>query len=679
MARLLFSLVLGISLGSIFESGQLGSFLALFAGLLLIVMVGFQRRIPYQKRWWYGLALSAVLISTGASVAILKKQCDAPAALQKGQQVLTGIITEHTPTSQKYRLLIDILSTGTEGTGASGKLLVYLDQDEQSASLQPGDILAMEGAVSSIPPTANPHAFNYAAYLAKKQIYHQAFLSEDNWYKIGHRPHFIHRAEAWRQFNLNTLKAHLPGTNEYAVGAALSMGYKAELTEEVTNAYAHTGAMHVLAVSGLHVGIVQMMLSGLLGLLSFRGKQWKIIRTLIILIAIWLFALMAGASPSVLRAASMFSFLSIGSALHRTTNVYNTLAASAFLLLCINPYLLFEVGFQLSYLAVFGIVFFQPRIYRLCYVRNKALDYLWQLVAVSIAAQIATLPISIYYFHQFPVYFVLSGLVAVPAAVLILSLSLFLFCIHWIPVISVLLGKLLYGIVFVTNALIFAIHQLPGGLLEGIWLGEAAVLFLYSFILCLAWSIHTRKYRWMLIGLSCMVAFAVCNTLRCWHAVRQQALVAYAVNKGVLIDYFDGNDIHTLQQNIDERAVSFAASAHRWYRRAQPTDTLNLSIDTITQRWWTKGPFVQLGPYSLVIPAGQPPGCKGEALSVDVMMLVQPPPEQVERWLDCIRPELLIVSKSVRKWNAQPWLEACKKRNIPIHSIRTDGAYTLQN
>ena len=242
---------------------------------------------------------------------------------------------------------------------------------------------------------------------------------------------------------------------------------KDELDFEVKQAYAAAGAMHVLAVSGLHVGIIFLILNTLLAILD-TSKKGRIVKAIILLISLWSYAMITGLSPSVLRAATMFSFVIMGTVLNRSSSIYNTLAASAFFILIINPNLLFEVGFQLSYVAVLGIVYLQPLIYKRIYTRWWLLDKVWAITAVSIAAQIATLPLTLFYFNQFPVYFMLSNLLVIPSAAVILILGILLFIASPIPFISESIGWVLNKFIEGLNFGIKEIEVLPNSLIEGL-------------------------------------------------------------------------------------------------------------------------------------------------------------------------------------------------------------------
>ena len=241
---------------------------------------------------------------------------------------------------------------------------------------------------------------------------------------------------------LNILKENGLKNNELAVASALILGYKDDLGEELKHSYSSAGATHVLAVSGLHVGIIFLVLNFLLNILD-KNDRFKISKAILLICFLWAYATITGLSPSVVRAATMFSFVTIGKSFGKSSSIYNTLCASAFVLLVYNPYLIMEVGFQLSYLAVVGIVYFQSIIYKWIYVKNKFLKYIWMITSVSIAAQLTTFPLGLLYLHQSPTYLFASNLFVIPGAMLIIGLGILLFITSWIPLISGGIGWLL--------------------------------------------------------------------------------------------------------------------------------------------------------------------------------------------------------------------------------------------
>ena len=277
---------------------------------------------------------------------------------------------------------------------------------------------------------------------------------------------------------LETMKQNGISGKEFAVAAALLIGYDDLLDANLRQEYSGAGVVHVLCVSGLHVGIVFLIADGLFFFLRKRKKAvW--IRPLLILIVIWIYAVITGLAPSVLRASLMFSLITIGKSMNRQAHTFNTLAASAFILLVINPAMLYDLGFQLSYGAVAGIVAFQPHIRQVFITTNKITGYIWSMINVSVAAQLLVTPISIYYFHQFPNYFLIANLIAIPlSGVLIYTGVVFVF-VSFIPILGKITATLVVIQIKLLNNTVALIEGLPGAVSQNLYLSGFATIILY--------------------------------------------------------------------------------------------------------------------------------------------------------------------------------------------------------
>ncbi|MCB9295314.1 MAG: ComEC family competence protein [Lewinellaceae bacterium] len=679
MARLLLPLALGMGAG--LAGAEWRQWVALIALIFLLALLAFWQRPGrrFSRRWWFGLALHLFLFFFGSALAGFHDERRHPRypSLSGEETCILGRIRLLEPAGERLRLETDIRAAADSSGGlrrASGKLMAYLDITARSRQLRPGDVLLLKTEMLPVPGPLNPNAFDYRRYLHFRNIHYQAFVDEEDWRWLEHRPSPGSYARQLRQRCLKVLRRHLPTGNEYAVAAALILGYKADLPEETRNAYAHTGAMHVLAVSGLHVGIIQMLLSFALGLLRLPWRWWPPFRTLMLLAGIWAFALVTGASPSVLRAATLFSFLSVGQALRRRTNIYNTLAASAFLLLCFDPFLLFNVGFQLSYLAVLGIVYFQPLIYRQWYVKNRVGDYLWKLLAVSLAAQLTTLPLSLYYFHQFPLYFWLSGLAVVPAAALILSSGLALFVCHAVPLAGLAVGKVLYGITWLANALIFLIQQIPGGLIQGFWVGLPVVALLYLALLCAVLARETRNFNWVLGGLLCLLGVGALNAAREVQVQRQHTLVVYHIPRATAISLFEGKQASLFHSpGLPDKQLEYASQNHYWYRRASLAGRRPLSGSGQGRGWAYRRGALQYGPSRLLAIGGGEPLPAGAG--ADIVLLRNGVNIRLEELRRKVPFRLALIDGSNPPWKARKWKEEARALGVSCHYTGEDGAW----
>jgi competence protein ComEC len=326
------------------------------------------------------------------------------------------------------------------------------------------------------------------------------------------------------------MNQHIHNKRSLAIAKALTLGIKDELDNELRNAYASAGAMHVLAVSGLHVGIIFLIISTVL-------KKWRNHKTGRYLFAIvnisilWSYAFITGLSPSVQRAAMMFSFIILAQAMRRQTNIYNTLAASAFVLLSINPFLLFSVGFQLSYLAVLGIVFFQPKLYGLLQFKFLLWDKIWAITCVSIAAQLATAPLGLLYFHQFPTYFFLSNLVVIPAAFVILNSSLFLLIISFWEWAAEWIGLVIDHFIQAINFLVFGLDYLPKSTIDGIYINTLESWLIYFAIFFVALFIAEKRLNYLKIT---VLSLFLMSSSICWRQFQNfqdKKLIVYDTGK----------------------------------------------------------------------------------------------------------------------------------------------------
>ena len=306
------------------------------------------------------------------------------------------------------------------------KCLFIFQSKANAASLEPGDIIIFNASPQLITNYGNPFEFDYKKYLQRKNIYRQVYLSSQNWKKTNLKSSFSLKMTCRKNQNetVGYLQKQNLGKNEMDILSALTLGYKAELDPQTKQTFSSAGAMHVLAVSGLHVGIIFWVLTSLFSFLK-KYKTGKIIfvtDNCCLSLGLCIFNRII---TFCFAGCNYVFFFGDWHKHEPQVNIYNSLAGSAFFLLLINPNNLFEVGFQLSYSAVFGIVFLQPKFEKLVIIKYKIPRFFWQLLTVSVAAQIATFPFTIYYFNQFPTYFWISNLFVIPVVMVLIPLGFF--------------------------------------------------------------------------------------------------------------------------------------------------------------------------------------------------------------------------------------------------------------
>jgi competence protein ComEC len=424
-----------------------------------------------------------------------------------------------------------------------GKLLIYMAKDQFSSKLKYGNSIFCKANITEAHAPKNPFEFNYRKYLAFHQIHHQTYLNKQNWIVTSENaPNvFFTYAYQLRNYFLHLISNSAIDGDEYAIGSALILGYEDDLTNEVIGSFAATGALHVLSVSGLHVGIVFLVVNFLLQYLG-ESKTAKISSFIISIGLLWLYALITGLSPSVCRAAAMFSLISFGKFYKKDISTFNIIACSAFILLCINPFMITEVGFQLSYLAVIGIVTLHHKFYELLSFKNKLIDSIWTISCVSIAAQLVTFPLGLLYFHQFPNYFLFSNLLIIPLSTIILYGGILLLAVAKIPIAGALVAKVLYGLLWLLKSTVSFFENLPYAIIEGIAITTYDTFIIYGILIGLySFWLYKKLLYFKLSIVLCMLLISM-QIIEKFEQKTQEKIIVYAINKHFAVDFIAGEN-----------------------------------------------------------------------------------------------------------------------------------------
>lgn len=493
-------------------------FLIIFTVIYFLVRF-FLNRSPSIKVATGSIGLGVIFFAGYLNVILKMESHQTGHVLQSKERIVayeTKLISPAEEKEKSWKRIgsIRAIRTETGWRSASGKVNLYWPKSENVSLLDYGDVLLINAAPREIDSPYNPYEFDFKRFLGFKNIYHQQFVKQGEWTLLKKSDEhgalfYAHRARNW---SVASIKKFISSPREQGIVIALVLGVTDGLDNELLNAYAASGAMHVLAVSGLHVSIIYGIL-----LFFFRplGKsaegQWIV--AVVSLVLLWAYAFITGLSPSVLRAVTMFSFVAIAKPVGRNTNIYNTLAASAFCLLIYDPYLIMSVGFQLSYLAVLGIVYLQRPLYNLWEVRSAIMNWVWQITCVSIAAQIATFGLGLLYFHQFPVYFLLSNLFVIPGSFVVLVGGILLLILSPFVTFASWLGVALEWFVKIMNEGVFIVEQLPFSLINGIYISAFQCFLLFLFILGGLLLIQCRKFQPVYLMTTSVVLFVILS----WH------------------------------------------------------------------------------------------------------------------------------------------------------------------
>ncbi|MDB5147129.1 MAG: hypothetical protein JWQ57_1149, partial [Mucilaginibacter sp.] len=519
---LLLPFLLGISIGISFSSGIYLMPLAVgFTSLLILFLLlnfYYSRFKVYKKRWLGGVIIHLLLLLAGWIAAINNNELNETRHFSKlpAQRLLVRINNEPQFKNGLIRFTASVIAgiNQKEPTTSTGTLMITI-KDNSALQLAYGDELLIPGKFSPIDPPFNPAEFNYKKYLAHQNICYQEFLYPGQYRVVQSNTGnpFIANALALRRQMVQKLKRQLHDPSAIAVASTLILGYKADLSEDVLQAYSKTGTIHVLSVSGAHVAIIWALLVFMLRFLN-RFKHGSVIKAIIIIPIIWYYAMLTGFSPAVCRAAVMISTVIIGKTYNRYINNLNILAVSAFILLLYNPLLITDVGFQLSYLAVAGLVVLQPVVYAWFTFDNKWVDKIWLPCSVSIAAQVITFPLSAFYFHQFPVYFLFSNLfIVIPTAVIMYS-GIFYLLLPQAPYISAGLAWVLEKTILLMNYALAWVEHLPFASINKIWLTATEYMLLYAIIICVFYFLYDRKIWLLRAGVVLILILSVSISLK---------------------------------------------------------------------------------------------------------------------------------------------------------------------
>ncbi|HEY0040374.1 MAG TPA: ComEC/Rec2 family competence protein, partial [Flavisolibacter sp.] len=504
--RLFLALAAGIVL-QWYVKLSLSVLLASFAMALLFVSVYSIAGIKQKFRLGVinGIVVYSVFVAVGALLVwtndIRSKKAWLGHYYKDGTFVTVTLDEPLVEKTNSYKALAHVASINDTGSAQTveGCIILYFKKDSLLPPMGYGSQLVFSRPLQEIKNGGNPGSFDYKTYCLFQGITHQVYLTKDDFVVLPTTETnafdlFIEQSRKWV---VATIRNYIPGEKEQGLAEALLIGYKDDLDKNLVQAYSNTGVVHIIAISGLHLGLIYWLLLGLTKPLKGNKKLiW--LRLVLIIGSLWLFTILAGAQPSVLRSAIMFSIIALGEVLLRRTNIFNTLAFSALILLCLNPFWLWDVGFQLSYSAVLSIVlFFQP-VYNWYCPQNKALDFLWKMTSVTIAAQILTLPISIYHFHQMPLLFLFTNFIAVPLSSLILIGEIMLCALFFIPPVASLVGGVLHQLIYWMISYVEQLDSLPFAVWNflSITIFQTILLLVFAIAICYWLMEKQRGFAW---------------------------------------------------------------------------------------------------------------------------------------------------------------------------------------
>ncbi len=663
--KLTFFLVTGILLGYYLDVAPLTVFILTIIALAIIAILHFRNQLKNVFIIGAFISMASILIGMSSvsvhRAFVYKEQLDLKV---KKHPLLWKLKIKEVlkPSSyyQKYIAKVEELDKSSSG----GIILCRLKLNSLSHRIQVDDEILVRAPLTEISPPKNPYEFDYKKYLFHKGIEHQIELTENNSIITAREPTSISGwANRTRQDIIEKLQGLSFGTSELAIIKALLLGYRHDIDENVHQNYKEAGALHILAVSGLHVGIILLFIQYLLKPLE-RLRGGKILKLFLCVLLLWGFAFLAGFSASVVRAVTMFSFLSYALYLNRPGSSFNILALSMFfILLVIDPFLLFQIGFQLSYAAVFSILWIYPKLIKLWTPKHIFFKKAWQLFCVGLAAQAGVLPLSLFYFHQFPGLFFLSNILVVPFLGVIIGMGIMLIFLSLISVVPDFLVTVFNGFILAMNETVAWIASQQAFLIRDIYFDKYHLILSFILIICLVRLLYRFQSKRVVAVFLCIIAIQTWNNnILITTKYKQQLIIAHRIGATILL-YQNGTHIQA-STNRPEKASRLLNN----FRANTPlvTETIDSLADVYTIG---KRRLILVGKEDIILPSSS---------GSDILLLSGSPKINLDRYLLKNRPAIVIADGSNYGNYVIRWKESCNEQDISFHHTGKDGAFLLE-
>ena len=551
------------------------------------------------------------------------------------------------------------------GKESFGKVLLNIKKDQSIPNLEIGSTLKIEGYFYKNRSPNNPNQFDYGSYLENRQIYGQFYTSASD-IKLNSvvEKSIAYYASLWRNRIIKNLEKNHFHKSELSVIIALLLGQQQDISPEVVKDYQYAGAVHVLSVSGLHVGFILLFITYLLKPFP-NTRTGSILKLIIVITFLWAFGILAGLAPSVVRSVTMFSFVAIGMYLRRSINIYNTLAVSALLILLFQPSFLFDVGFQLSYVALYFIVWLQPFLASAWNPKYIILRQFWEIITVSFAAQIGTLPMSIYYFHQFPGLFFVTNIVILPGMSLILGLGvivMFLAALDWV---WMPLLKSLECCIWALNKIIAWVASFENFVFKDIPLHYFSMWGLYLVIFSSFIWMKKPSYRKFIATLFALIILQIIAIPIKYTNEKAEEFIVFNKQRTSIFTERIGDKVtvftsENLENNANSNLVlkSYLVANYCAIQKKK----------TIPNLLYFKNKKI------LVIDSS---GAYLEKERPDILLLINSPKINLDRVFENWKPQKVVVDASNYKSYCKAWKATCEKEKIPFHDTAEKGFFKL--
>ncbi|MCF6296366.1 MAG: competence protein ComEC family protein [Flavobacteriaceae bacterium] len=659
-------LILGIIIGYAFNFSLILIFTAALFSFSLLIYFYFKAKSSFKLPLFFMIFTGILFFLIGIlSISIQKPQHQKKHYInhiKANNQTILRVEKILKPNLFYQRFEAKVIQMNNPQT--KGKVLVNFHKDNLKNKVKVDDVLFTTNSFKMIRKALNPYQFNYQEYLKKQQIHHQLILKKGYYLFLKSNQKTLKGFAHSIREKINTeLKRANFLTKELAIVNALLLGQKQGITKEQFEQYKNAGAIHILAVSGLHIGIILLILNFLFKPIEYL-KNGKIIKLIIVVICLWVYAFLAGFSASVIRAVTMFTAIAISLASNRPFGVQNSLVISLFVLLLIHPLYLFNVGFQLSYVAVFSIVWLQPLFSNLWKPKFIITEYFWTLLTVSFAAQVGILPLSIYYFHQFPGLFFISSLVIIPFLGFILGIGFLVIILALFQIIPPFLVNI-YGVIIKTmnNFVAFISHQ-ENFIFQNISFSFLLMVVFYLLLISSVSWLKNKSTKNLYFVFTAVLLLQIVFIYKKYNLQKTNEFIVFHQSKNSLLGNKLGNKITIFQNSkqlknnlyspINSYKINFSNLSFQEKRQLKNCIEINskkvLIIDS-------------LGIY------------KDLNFKPEMVILTNSPKVNMARLLQVLQPKMIIADGSNYTSFVRLWEKSCKGKSIQFYNTAKNGAY----
>ena len=583
--------------------------------------------------------------------------------LKNTSKVILAIDKVLKPGNYHHKYVADVVQVDSKKT--TGHVLLNIEKDSTSLLFHTGDLVFLKNKFQDIKSSLNPHQFNYKHYLKKQGINQQVYATHQEILLLDESKFSLLRfIDAFRVNIQKSLRRYNFTEDELAVMNALLLGQRQEISKELSDNYSKAGAIHILAVSGLHVGVILLILSFILKPLE-RVNNGKLIKLVLVILSLWFFAILAGLSASVIRAVTMFSAIALGQFFNKRNAVEHSLIFSMFIILLWKPLFLFDVGFQLSYTAVFGIIWIQPVLYQLWKPNFFIVDKGWQLITVSVAAQLGVLPISLFYFHQFPALFFISNLIIIPFLGVILGLGLVVLVLSYESILPLFLEGFYGDVISILNKVVAFVARQESFLFSEISFSALKMIFSYLLIISgfqLFLKLNTKR---CFLFFGSILAFQCVLILEKYTIAQKSEFIVFHKSKNSIIGIRKGSSFE-LYHSMDSLQISSQKLL------------INYKVgENITSQNYHKLSNLMYYDKQVVLIIDKDGLYDIKELNNPIVLLRQSPKINLQRLVKKLKPAIIIADGSNYKSYIENWKTTCKNLKTPFWTTYNQGAYVL--